>query len=107
MGETLTGVIERVTFHNLDNGYCVLKVQAKGHREPVAVVGHLSQALAGEFIEATGEWVSDRQHGQQFQANELRTTPPHTTAGIAKYLGSGLVMPFRRAASITRGMPTV
>ena len=91
MSETLSGVIERVTFHNLDNGYCVLKVQAKGHRELVAVVGHLPAALAGEFIEATGEWVSDRAHGQQFQAAELRTTPPHTTAGIAKYLGSGLV----------------
>ncbi len=91
MSETLSGVIERVTFHNLDNGYCVLKVQAKGHRDLVAVVGHLSQALAGEFIEATGEWVSDRTHGQQFQATELRTTPPHTTAGLAKYLGSGLV----------------
>ena len=91
MSETLSGVIERVTFHNLDNGYCVLKVQAKGHRELVAVVGHLPAALAGEFIEATGEWVSDRAHGQQFQAAELRTTPPHTTAGIAKYLSSGLV----------------
>ncbi len=91
MGESLSGVIERITFHNLDNGYCVLKVQAKGHRDPVAVVGHLPAALAGEFIEAKGEWVSDRQHGQQFKASELRTTPPHTTAGIAKYLGSGLV----------------
>ena len=91
MSETLSGVIERITFHNLDNGYCVLKVQAKGHRELVAVVGHLSQALAGEFIEAKGEWVSDRQHGQQFEAAELRTTPPHTAAGIARYLGSGLV----------------
>ena len=91
MGETLSGVIERITFHNLDNGYCVLKVQAKGHREPVVVVGHLSAALAGEFIEAKGEWITDRQHGQQFKAGELRTTPPHTTAGIAKYLGSGLV----------------
>ncbi len=91
MGETLAGVIERITFHNLDNGYCVLKVQAKGHREPVAVVGHLSSAIAGEFIEAKGEWIADRQHGQQFKASELRTTPPHTTAGIVKYLGSGLV----------------
>jgi len=91
MGETLAGVIERITFHNLDNGYCVLKVQAKGHREPVAVVGYLSSAIAGEFIEAKGEWIADRQHGQQFKASELRTTPPHTTAGIVKYLGSGLV----------------
>jgi exodeoxyribonuclease V alpha subunit len=91
MAETLSGVIERITFHNLDNGYCVLRVQARGHRDLVTVVGHLSQVIAGEFVEASGEWQTDRQHGQQFKANEIRTTPPHTAAGIAKYLGSGLV----------------
>lgn len=91
MAETLSGVIERITFHNLDNGYCVLRVQARGHRDLVTVVGHLSQVIAGEFVEASGEWQVDRQHGQQFKAAELRTTPPHTAAGIEKYLGSGLV----------------
>lgn len=91
MAETLTGVIERITFHNLDNGYCVLRVQARGHRDLVTVVGHLSQVIAGEFVEASGEWQMDRQHGQQFKAAELRTTPPHTASGIEKYLGSGLV----------------
>ncbi len=91
MAETLSGVVERITFHNLDNGYCVLKVQARGHRDLVTVVGHLSQVIAGEFVEGTGEWQHDRQHGQQFKAAELRTTAPHTAAGIEKYLGSGLV----------------
>ncbi len=91
MADTLSGVIERITFHNLDNGYCVLRVQARGHRDLVTVVGHLSQIIAGEFVEASGEWQVDRQHGQQFKAAELRTTPPHTAAGIEKYLGSGLV----------------
>jgi exodeoxyribonuclease V alpha subunit len=91
MAETLSGVIERITFHNLDNGYCVLRVQARGHRDLVTVVGHLSQVIVGEFVEASGEWQVDRQHGQQFKAAELRTTPPHTAAGIEKYLGSGLV----------------
>lgn len=91
MAETLSGVIERITFHNLDNGYCVLRVQARGHRDLVTVVGHLSQVIAGEFVEASGEWQVDRQHGQQFKASEMRTTPPHTAAGIEKYLGSGLV----------------
>src|SRR3954471_14094012 len=91
MAESLTGVIERITFHNLDNGYCVLRVQARGHRDLVTVVGHLSQVIAGEFVEASGEWQVDRQHGQQFKASELRTTPPHTAGGIEKYLGSGLV----------------
>ncbi len=91
MADALSGVIERVTFHNLDNGYCVLRVLARGHRELVTVVGHLSQAVAGEYVEATGEWVTDRNHGLQFKADDLRTCPPHTAEGIAKYLGSGLV----------------
>lgn len=91
MPEPLSGVIERITFHNLDTGYCVLRVQARGHRDPVTVVGHLAQAVAGEDIRAVGEWVVDRTHGSQFKADELRTTPPHTVEGIAKFLGSGLV----------------
>lgn len=91
MPDTLSGVIERVTFHNLDNGYCVLRVRAAGHRDLVTVVGHMPQAIAGEYVTAGGEWVVDRAHGQQFKSSELKTTPPHTAEGIAKYLGSGLV----------------
>jgi hypothetical protein len=32
-------LIERVTFHNEENGWAVLKVKAKGHRDLVTVVG--------------------------------------------------------------------
>lgn len=91
MPESLRGVIERVTFHNLDNGYCVLRVRAAGHADVVTVVGHLPQAIVGEYLQADGDWSLDRTHGQQFKAGELKTTPPHTVEGIVKYLGSGLV----------------
>ena len=91
MAEELSGVIERITFHNLDNGYCVLRVQARGQREVVTVVGHTQQVVAGEYMSATGNWITDRTHGLQFKADEIKTTPPHTAEGIKKYLGSGLV----------------
>jgi exodeoxyribonuclease V alpha subunit len=91
MPETLSGVVDRVTFHNQDTGYCVLRVTARGHRDPVAVVGTLARVVAGEFVEAAGDWVVDKQYGQQFKAAELRTTPPHTAEGIVRYLGSGFV----------------
>src|SRR6476659_2645759 len=90
-GESITGVVERITFHNLDSGYAVLRVQAAGRRGVVTVVGSLSSVVAGEYIEARGSWVNDRTHGLQFKADELKTTPPHTASGIAKYLGSGLI----------------
>ena len=91
MAEELTGVVERITFHNLDNGYCVLRVQARGHRDLVTCIGHCQQVIAGEYIAATGTWTTDRTHGLQFKADEIKTTPPHTAEGIARYLGSGLV----------------
>src|SRR6476659_9250142 len=90
-GESITGVVERITFHNLDSGYAVLRVQAAGRRGVVTVVGSLSSVVAGEYIEARGQWVNDKTHGPQFKADELKTTPPHTAAGIARYLGSGLI----------------
>src|SRR5581483_1389273 len=91
MAETLSGVIERVTFHNPENGFGVLRVHASGHHGLVTVVGHLPHALEGEYIQATGSWVHDRDHGLQFKAVELRTTPPSTADGIEKYLGSELI----------------
>lgn len=91
MPDTLTGVIERVTFHNLDTGFAVLKVHAGPQQGVVTVTGHLPNAVAGEYVEATGAWVQNRDYGLQFKTDTLRTTPPHTVEGIARYLGSGLV----------------
>lgn len=92
MPERLNGIIERITFHNLDNGYVVLKVHVKGHRDLITVVGHLPAAVAGEYVEAEGAFVNDRDHGLQFKSTRLATTPPHTLEGIKKYLGSGLIL---------------
>jgi exodeoxyribonuclease V alpha subunit len=89
--ETLVGSVERVTFHNEDNGFAVLKVKARGKRDLVPVVGHVASISAGEFIHAVGVWITDRAHGLQFKADFLKTTPPTTAEGIEKYLGSGMV----------------
>ena len=87
--ETLAGTIERVTFHNADTGFCVLKVQARGKRDLVPVIGHAPAIAAGEWITATGIWFTDRQHGLQFKADTLKATPPTGVEGIERYLASG------------------
>ncbi len=89
--EVLAGVVERVTYHNEENGFCVLRVKARGHRDLVTVVGHSATISAGEWITATGEWFNDRMHGLQFKARFLKTTPPTTAEGIEKYLASGMI----------------
>ena len=87
--ETLAGSVERVTFHNAENGFAVLKVQTRGKRDLVTVVGHTPAVSAGEWITASGIWISDRTHGLQFKAEVLKTTPPTGVEGIEKYLASG------------------
>src|SRR3954468_9351132 len=87
--EALAGTIERVTFHNGENGFCVLKVQARGKRDHVTVVGHAPVVGAGEWITASGAWISDRVHGLQFKAEVLTATAPNGADGIEKYLASG------------------
>ena len=62
--EVLAGLVERVTFHNAENGFCVLRIKARGHRELIIVIGHAAVIAAGEWITASGEWVNDRSHGQ-------------------------------------------
>jgi len=89
--EVLAGLVERVTFHNAENGFCVLRTKARGHRELVTVVGHAAVISAGEWITASGEWINDRTHGQQFKARFMRTSAPTSIDGIEKYLSSGMI----------------
>jgi len=86
-----TGSSGGVTYHNAENGFCVLRIKARGHRDLVTAVGHAATISAGEWITATGEWVNDRTHGQQFKTGFLRSSAPTTTEGIEKYLGSGMI----------------
>jgi exodeoxyribonuclease V alpha subunit len=60
--EYLSGNIERITYHNTENGFCVLRVKVKNHKD-----------------------------GKQFKADFLKALPPDTLEGIEKYLGSGLI----------------
>ena len=79
---TVEGTIERVTYHNAENGFSVIQVKVRGRRDLVTVVGCLAAAIAEEFVETTGRWVIDKRHGQQFQADSMRATPPGSPEGM-------------------------
>ena len=89
--DALSGLVERVTFHNPENGFCVLKVQVENHRDLICVIGTLPSVTPGEWITAQGSWQRDREHGLQMKARTLKTQPPTSLEGIEKYLGSGLI----------------
>jgi exodeoxyribonuclease V alpha subunit len=80
-----------VTFHNADTGFCVLRLKVKGQRDLVTLTGHAAAIGAGEYVEATGVWLNDRNHGLQFKADQVEATVPTTLKGLEKYLGSGMI----------------
>ncbi len=84
-------MVERLTYHNEENGFCVLQVKARGHRDLVTVIGHAAMISPGEFVQASGLWINDKKHGPQFKAQFLKAAAPTTAEGIKKYLASGMI----------------
>jgi len=89
--EYISGVVERITYQNEENGFSVIKVKSKGYSDLVTVVGNLAAVNVGAIIRLKGEWKMDSKYGKQFAAQDYRETVPATVAGIEKYLGSGLI----------------
>jgi exodeoxyribonuclease V alpha subunit len=89
--EVLAGLVERVTYHNQESGFCVLRLKARGHRDLVTTIGHVAMILAGEWVTASGDWTNDHTYGLQFRARFLKTSAPTSLDGIEKYLGSGMI----------------
>lgn len=89
--ETLSGLVERVTYFSEETGFCVLRVKVKGRGDLVTVVGSAPTVTSGEYMTAEGHWERDKEHGFQLRAQLLKLIPPTTREGIEKYLGSGMV----------------
>jgi exodeoxyribonuclease V alpha subunit len=94
----LRGVVERITFQNVETGFTVARLaperaaeSVSGDDRLVAVVGTLPDLQPGEAIVARGWWRNDPKHGWQFRVVEYRTALPATLQGMKRYLGSGLV----------------
>ena len=72
--EPLSGLVERVTFHSSETGFCVLRVKVRGHRDLVTVLGSAADIHSGEYVQASGRWERHRDHGMQFRALFLQVT---------------------------------
>ena len=96
--ESLRGVIERITFHNEENGYTVAKLALEmptrhlpHWQKEAPIVGNVVGVNVGEAVELQGRWEVHPQYGKQFSFTRMRTVLPATVAGIERYLGSGLI----------------
>ena len=90
--ETVSGIVERVTYHNPENGWTILRVLPfnNPHQQETVIV-HQTKVFAGATIEFKGSWTYHKKYGRQFHAIEAIEKKPATTAALEKYLGSGLI----------------
>jgi exodeoxyribonuclease V alpha subunit len=90
--ETIRGIVDRVTYHNPDNGWSVLRVLPFNNPyQQETVIVHQTKVFAGATMEFHGAWTVHPKFGRQFRATKAVERKPATTAALEKYLGSGLI----------------
>ncbi len=89
--ERLSGLVERVVFHNPATGFCVLRVKLADQRELATIVGECAQVAPGEVVRAEGSWQSNPTFGAQFRTRAIAVVPPSTVEGMEAYLASGMI----------------
>ena len=92
IAEKVKGIVQRITYHNPDNGWSVLRVNPfDTHGETVTVTVHQQQVFAGATMEFTGSWTVHTKFGRQFKADIAAELKPASAGALEKYLGSGLI----------------
>ena len=91
MNQSYKGFIDRLTYHNPENGYTIARLVVEGQRERIAIVGALASIQEGESVEVEGAWTNHPKYGKQFKVAHYKAVYPSTLEGMQKYLGSGLI----------------
>ena len=91
MNQLYKGSIERLTYHNPENGYTIARLAVEGQRERIAIVGSLASIQVGENVEIEGVWTNHPKYGKQLKVERYKAVYPSTLEGMQKYLGSGLI----------------
>ncbi|MFW9261268.1 ATP-dependent RecD-like DNA helicase [Nostoc sp. CALU 546] len=89
--ETITGVVERLTFYSQESGYTVARLTRARATDLTTIIGSFANIQPGQTLQLTGFWRDHPQFGPQFQVVNYKETKPATLTGIEKYLGSGLI----------------
>jgi exodeoxyribonuclease V alpha subunit len=89
--QTIYGLLEKISYHNVENDFVVAKLREKEKKELTTIVGNLSGVTPGESLKLMGKWVQNKRFGEQFQVESFEVTVPATLHGIQKYLASGLI----------------
>ena len=87
--EKVKGYVDHIVFRNEDNGYTVLNLSNEDGE--LTCVGTFHYISEGEFIEVSGEYITHKVYGSQFQVKSFEVREPEDLMSIERYLGSGAV----------------
>ena len=88
--DQIEGTLKTVTYHNIENGFSVLKFIVAGEARPVAVTGTFPELSIGENLRMQGEWKVHPKYGRQFFCSQSEVIFPKTGEGLVAYLSGGL-----------------
>ena len=86
---TLSGVVYGIIYHNTENGYSVIEIDAGD--DIYTATGVCPAVCEGEQISVFGSWVHHPEYGRQFKFENYEKHLPATETAILKYLASGAV----------------
>ena len=91
----LEGTIERITFHNEENGYTVARILPVGAKDVVTALGTFLDPTVGEHVICYGVWTKHPQWGSQMQVSRYEVARPASAGTGFPPLpgGSPLVLP--------------
>ena len=84
----LKGSIKSITFHSLQNGFTVMRLNDAESKKVVVVTGTFPTLQPGETIAIEGNWGSHPKYGKQFQATSFEYLATEDN-DIVEYLASG------------------
>ncbi len=87
----VTASVDRIVFHNAENGYTVLRLSIPKTKDMLTAVGHFSDPQVGVQLKIVGKWVQNARFGRQLHMESYEEVLPASTEGIRLYLASGLL----------------
>ena len=88
---SISGMVERITYKNTEDGFMVIKIKTKGNRQMITSTRYMWGLYQGSVVRLYGSWEEDKKYGRQFKVSKYEEMLPATVYGIEKYLGSGLI----------------
>ncbi len=98
--DIVSGIVHRITYQNIENGYCVLKIKPKLEAtkalfdvetdadQTITVTGSLLIIKKDEEVDFWGKWENHTKYGTFLNVAKFHIHPPTSLEGIERFLAT-------------------